>query len=106
MKIWSAFVAGIMGAGLLIGAGAASAAPATTMTKPALSSNVDQVRDNHHHQKKHWNGRKHHHSSQWNSKRHHRGEYRYGHRHHRGEQWRGHRHHGKHYNVRRGHDYR
>ncbi|NLS20097.1 hypothetical protein HGP16_26535 [Rhizobium sp. P40RR-XXII] len=87
MKIYQSLLAALLGVGLLIGAGAASAAPMMNMTKPEVQSSVQTV-----HYRRHWHGPRHHRPHYWGSHRSYRSHYWRGH--HYG--WYKHRHHHHH----------
>jgi len=89
MKIFKSLLASLLGIGLLIGAGAASAAPIANMTKPEIQSSVQPAR---YHHRRHWRGHRHHRPHHWRSHRSYRSHYWRGH--HRG--WYKNRHHGHH----------
>ena len=99
MKIFKTLLAGILGIGLLIGAGAASATPMMNMTKPEVQSSVQTVDYRHH---RNWHGQRHHRHHHWKSHRSHRSHYWRGH--HRG--WYKHHRHHPHYRHHRHHYYR
>ncbi|AYG69379.1 MULTISPECIES: hypothetical protein [unclassified Rhizobium] len=89
MKILKSLLAPLLGVGLLIGAGAASAAPMMSMTKPEVQSSVQTVG---YHHRRHWHGPRHHRPHHWGSHRSYRSHYWRGH--HYG--WYKHRHHHHH----------
>ncbi|SCB39603.1 hypothetical protein GA0061100_1203 [Rhizobium hainanense] len=93
MKIFKSLLTVLLSAGLLIGAGAVSAAPMMNMTKPEVQSSVQTVRYNHH---RHWHGPRHHRPHNWGSHRSYRSHYWRGH--HYG--WHKHRHHHHHRHYR------
>jgi len=107
MNLVKGLIAGVLGVGMLIGAGAANAAPTLNVAKPDVSSNVEQVRDHRgHHSRKHWKKRHHYKRNNWRSHhRHYRGPRWHSHRHYRHNAWRNH--HRHHYysgpRVRQGH---
>lgn len=101
MKIFKTLLAGILGLGLLIGAGAASATPMMNMSKPEVQSSVQTVHYRRHHHR-HWHGPRHHRHHHWNSHRSYRSHYWRGH--HRG--WYKHHRHHPHYRHHRHHYYR
>jgi Ni/Co efflux regulator RcnB len=78
MKVFKTLLAAILGIGLLIGAGAASATPMMNMTKPEVQSSVQAVDYRHHR-----------HHRNWHAPRHHRHHWK-PHRSYRGHSWRGH----------------
>ncbi|MCH6205232.1 hypothetical protein ACS5UA_07450 [Brucella sp. RRSP16] len=106
MKLVKGLIAGVLGVGLLIGAGAAQAAPTINVAKPDISSNVEQVRDHRgHHSRKHWKKRHYYKRHHWRSHhRHYRGPRWHSHRYYRHDGWRNHhRHHYRGgYYIRRG----
>jgi len=57
MKVFKTLLAGILGVGLLLGAGAASATPIMNMTKPEVQSSVQTVGYRHY---RHWHDPRHH----------------------------------------------
>ena len=101
MKLFSGLIAGIVGVGLLVGAGAASAVPVANLAKPGVTSNVEQVRDHRgYHSHKHWKKRHYHRRDHWRSDRRHYRDHRWqSHRHYKRDYYRGyHRHHSSRWN--------
>ena len=90
MKIFNNLLAAFLAVGLMIGAGAASAAPMMNMTKPEVQSSVQTVR---YHHRRHWHGSRHPRHHHWKSHRSYRSHYWRGH--HYG--WYKHRHHHRHH---------